>query len=283
MISRRQAWRRVDTVPTLKHITYQAYLERAMLASAEMFPSNNFMDEETIMLNDSSTILMKKSPQTLDRSVKPKLKSILSSRDFSIEFKKRDDRKFRFSNKVQVCLIPTRNELSFDGYWTSEDYARFKHEAVSELKQFIKQFKGTLTAKQAVAVLYQPGPEDQCSFVVSIDEENGKSEEKCLLSTSDSMPVSTSCLEDEVHLDDAAHSDSVHSVNIQIKNMTFAKLKTDLELNQLEVKFSLSEFDATESKSANSRVHMPVRTPAAGKERTNVWAVQWQKPSDEKK
>ena len=67
----------------------------------------------------------------------------------------------RFSSKVYVLLIPTRQELSNYSnhlYWSDKDYPMFKKEAVDEIRSILMLRK--CSAKEAILFLYQPRPSD---------------------------------------------------------------------------------------------------------------------------
>lgn len=66
----------------------------------------------------------------------------------------------RFSNSVQLILIPTRDEFCKAGldsllWWINEDYSTFKFAAVSELRNLM-MLDSRIDCKMAQLVLYQP-------------------------------------------------------------------------------------------------------------------------------
>ena len=68
-------------------------------------------------------------------------------------------KKVRFSNRVEIILIPTRNEyknLSEFLWWAHNDYKLFKLSAINELNEIMKRHQGSMSYACAMKILYQP-------------------------------------------------------------------------------------------------------------------------------
>jgi len=115
-----------------------------------------------------------KSAEAEAAAAMPKLRSILSSHSLfdldistvssnaSINPKKcSHDRHLRFSNVIQVCLVPCRQELEplLDClFWHSTVYSTFKRSAEVEIGTYM--IANGVPAKSAISTLYQPDDTD---------------------------------------------------------------------------------------------------------------------------
>ena len=86
------------------------------------------------------------------------LRSALASANCNVDpNEKKAKLNMKFSTTVHICLVLSRTEmkpLMNDLFWKAEEYVRFKHDAVNELRAHLTA-RG-ITAKEAIFELYQP-------------------------------------------------------------------------------------------------------------------------------
>ena len=116
--------------------------------------------QRTLAIKEESPPAIKIELNTCPSPEPIKLKSALSSGNLSdMERKQRNRRVVRFSTTVHVLLIPSRFDLLayfLNIYFTSEDYQRFKRDAVTEIRDMASRH--SISVKQALNILYQPSP-----------------------------------------------------------------------------------------------------------------------------
>jgi len=214
-----------------------------------------------------------------------KLRSALSMGDLSKALRRNEDsRNLRFSSKVHVCLIPTRQDLDSvakDVFWHSDDYQTFKREAVDELRTYL-QMKG-ITAKEAIQALYQPQPEEY-SFLRSLHVNTSDGTENGMI-RSDSSPAvmeiatpsspSTSQYQTTADLNecnDKMDTDDVNSTLYDSGVMYTDESNEDAHVGD-DIKLGFkTDLDMNKELGA-------IKTPARqGGSNTGAWAVQWQAP-----
>lgn len=165
----------------------------------------------------------------------------------------------RFSSTVFVLLIPNRHEISSYStnlYWSDENYATFKKEAVDEIRAVLAAKK--ITAKEAIQFLYQPvHPIYDDDFKSSVNKPNSTE----TVSVSSAAPETTSVIQ--------SSTDSTQVGGDVDGDMFFImRTKTDLELNK----------EAEDEDSREDKEHArPHRTPSGAASNSTMWAVQWRK------
>lgn len=250
MLSRKQAWRKTKSQGCNTNINgslpFCGARENHVDSDDEKYSS---AAEDSGYISDGS----KASSTTL--TPMKKLRSALSMGDLSKALRSSTIRNLRFSSKVHVCLIPTRQDLqsvAMEIFWSSADYANFKREAVDELRTFL-QARG-ITAKEAIKLLYQPDPEEVTSVLYKANSGTN------LTHLNNEDPVTKSVhhhKEEELAAETTAH-----------RNDITIGYKTDLEINK---------------ESGASTLKTPAGKGGSGPQ---IWAVQWQKmgsaPADHK-
>ena len=195
-----------------------------------------------------------------------------------------DSRNLRFSSKVHVCLIPTRQDLNSvakDVFWHTDDYQTFKREAVDELRTYL-QLKG-ITAKEAIQALYQPQPEEY-SFLRSLHVSTSEGAENGM-TRSDSSPAVMEMASPSSPYQKTAevneYSDKMDTDNDNC-NSSSAVNDSD-EMNTVDTSCDASGDDdiklGFKTDLDMNKELGAIKTPARqGGSNTGAWAVQWQAP-----
>ena len=154
-------------------------------------------------------------------------------------------RRVRWSNKMYVCVIPSRQDLASMGlslHWSAGDIKQFMQEAAKEVRDVI--LVKHVSRKEALQLLYQPGAEEDVEALLS--------SERVDTAWSSFLRRSPS------------------KVNLVLPD-TFEVPKTDVELNAL----------GAEAASSSGVASVPKRTPSGdAAEKDKFWAVSWKPPSD---
>jgi len=262
MMSRKQTWRRIKS------------LNRGVPVEDDEDAVD--IEEETDDDSEDVSMLSKKLSEYRDSysSVMPltqtpspvkKLRSALSMTNLTdLERANRpvDPRVLRFSSKVHVCLIPTRKDLKSsqdDMYWKPDDYSTFKTEAVTELKATLQALG--LTAKQAIATLYQPSEADRFedeALVAGLIVPSRPVPDKFIIESED---YESDWKELKVFTDD--DDETVMDTKF------ITGIKTDVEMNHPNGDIA--------GAALNDR-NLPKKTPAGNSNQQTAWAVAWVPP-----
>ena len=257
-LTRKTVWRKVRSLGSAL-----GDMESVDTVELEPLADDHAPDADMLQLGDGSDRAKKKSKaegiQNDCNSPIRKLRSALSltnlmnlSLDDSDVTSKSKDKKemksIRYSSTVRVCLIPSRldmDPLINELYWLPEDYVTFKKEAVTELKQLIKDLN--LTAKAAISMLYQPSESDRASESDTLED---------LENIKNPSPLSASAE------DTGSQSDLKFLIGI----------KTDVEMN------SAQNPGADSSAKDRTTKSLPSKTPSgAGSSLDSVWQATWTK------
>lgn len=259
MLSRKQTWRKLRSKSGEAIFKFCDGSEDSVASESNSEGTSNMKIDSDDIANCSNSDSCSNSNGQPKTPIK-KLRSALSMGDLSKALRRSEDaRNLRFSSKVHVCLIPTRQDLfsvAKDVFWHSDDYQTFKREAVDELRAYL-QLKG-ITAKEAIQALYQPQPEEY-SYLrnLSVNRENNEIETS--LPRTGSSPAimenasaaSTNATSDSNCMEACEGGDSCGD-DIKLG------FKTDLDMNK--------ELGT-------------IKTPARqGGANSGAWAVQWQAP-----
>lgn len=156
-----------------------------------------------------------------------------------------EKRRVRWSNKMYVCVIPSRYDLASLGqslHWSAGDIKQFMQEAAKEVRDVI--LVKHVSRREALALLYQPGGEE--------DVESLLTSERVETAWSSFLRRSPS------------------KVDLVLPD-TFEVPKTDVELNARE----------TDSVAPPNMSNVPKRTPSGdAAEKDKFWAVSWKPPSE---
>jgi hypothetical protein len=185
----------------------------------------------------------------------------------------------RFSATVKICLIPCRQEFMpqlVELFWTSDDYIKFKNDAVSELRSYLTS--NGITAKEAIFRLYQPPVEVIEVYERPRTDEGAREvthvkDHKLLpLIPATAIESLKKMEEEEIHRynskedDDPTYGDDIEGLK-KFSNSG----KTDIELNA-ERKMEVNVGEARRG----SLTKMPTKTPAGGSaDNQHIWAVTW--------
>lgn len=258
MFSRKQTWRRIKSLN--RGIPEQVDIDDDNCVEVE--------GEGTItkMLSENRDSFTKSPPLNTPSPIK-KLRSALSMTnltDLEKANKPVDHRVLRFSSKVHVCLIPTRKDLKSshdDMYWKPEDYSTFKIEAVAELKATLQALG--LTAKQAIATLYQPSEADRFedeALVAGLVVPSRPIPDKLIFEAED--------YESDWKELKVFNNDDDENVTLDTKFIT--GIKTDVEMNHPNGDVMTTSM---------GDINLPKRTPAGSSNQQTAWEVAWVKPS----
>jgi len=253
MLSRKQAWRKTKSYGC--NPNFNGTLQ--FCGAGDHVDSEDNEDEENLTSIDSGYVSDGcKENATTPTPIK-KLRSILSMGDLSKALRNTAARNLRFSSKIHVCLIPTRQDLqsvAMEIFWSSADYATFKREAVDELRAFL-QARG-ITAKEAIKLLYQPDLEEVHG---ALRESKDLASQTILeVKEGDPMIIPDECpSKDSKSANDEKEQERTDIVVTQ--NDIVIGYKTDLEINK---------------ESGGSTLKTPAGKGGGG---TQIWAVQWQK------
>lgn len=188
----------------------------------------------------------------------------------SHETKERKEAKtMRFSSTVHICLVLSRAEmkpLMSELFWKAEEYVRFKHDAVSELRTHLTA--NGITAKEAIFELYQPHEHERQQWLAET-EGTSRAEDTDEDSFSTQSPGDNEALCD---IDDTYSSDEdmtcPRNSTVDSKNhMTF---KSDNDYKK-EI-HSANETDYNNSKH-------PTAKGTSGSTTHHGWAVSWRPKS----
>lgn len=275
MLSRKQTWRKIRSKTDEALFKFCDDKRDEIFLSEESDVPNN-CDVNDTTSHDTNTASCTPSP------IK-KLRSALSMGDLSKALRRNEDsRNLRFSSKVHVCLIPTRqdlNSVSKDVFWNTDDYQAFKREAVDELRTYL-QLKG-ITAKEAIQALYQPQPEEFSFLNVNTSEHTESG-----MTRSDSSPAV---------MEMANSSSPSASSQSATTNITESNGNDMMEINEEDCcsgnaidEYSedtgYSNFDSDIKLGFKTDLDMnkelgAIKTPARqGGGSSGAWAVQWQAP-----
>lgn len=294
MLSRKQTWRKIRSK------SGEAIFTFCDKAAVDVVDFDSVLNDEANSREGTGSPTSTAATGAVTPSPIKKLRSALSMGDLSKALRRNEDsRNLRFSSKVHVCLIPTRQDLfsvAKDVFWHSDDYQTFKREAVDELRTYL-QLKG-ITAKEAIQALYQPQPEE-FSFLRSLHVNNDTAENG--LSRSDSSPA----VMEMASSSNMADTSSTSSSHLHMNADTNACEDDSMELS---VSDDLNSGDVNESnlvdpnnnnKSSNNNTISQsndiklgfktdldmnkelgtIKTPARqGGANSGAWAVQWQAP-----
>ena len=252
MLSRKQLWRKT---PTPVH-----------RADSKDMDSDD--DEAKARDSTSSSSLapgksMAQAPKKLRSALN--LYAMMTEAERASNPRPKDTRTMRFSSTVHICLIPSRDELKMQGnelFWKPEDYVTFKHDAVHELRVHLTA--NGITAKEAIFQLYQPHDIERNQWMK--EYEKGELEKE---GETDRESSSTTNAEDDTDRYNTEEDDEPYynqAGSAEDLNKFFSGVKTDIELN--------AEKDAKGS-SDHKGHKMPSKTPNAGGNQGQVWAVQW--------
>lgn len=185
----------------------------------------------------------------------------------------------RFSSTVHICLIPSRNELMpqlVELFWTSDDYVKFKNDAVSELRTYLTS-NGT-TAKEAIFKLYQPPDEERRAWMReyegcrtkegACEVSETKEDDLFLQASGDILPPDK---EETPPYNSREDDDPIYGDDVEGLKKFSNSGKTDIELN--------AEGNAESNggrQRAGSLTKMPTKTPAGSSgDNQLMWAVTW--------
>lgn len=120
---------------------------------------DSYSTEDSFLSADEGDSSPDSSPtRTSKMTPAPGLRSALSSANRNSDpSEKKVKLNMKFSTTVHICLVLSRTEmkpLMNDLFWKAEEYVRFKHDAVNELRAHLTS-RG-ITAKEAIFELYQP-------------------------------------------------------------------------------------------------------------------------------
>lgn len=108
---------------------------------------------------------------TANKTLQSALKTRRSSDECNDAPQKKGARIMRFSSTVHICLVLSRAEMKPllpDLFWKAEEYVRFKHDAVSELRSHLTV--NGITAKEAIFDLYQPQDHERELWLAEFDD-----------------------------------------------------------------------------------------------------------------
>lgn len=260
MLSRKQTWRKIrsksgETI--FKFCDNGGIGEDGFSKLNDENPQKSRSSEDSVTLNGSKPI--------------KKLRSAMSMGDLSKSLRRAEDiRNLRFSSKVHVCLIPTRQDLfsvAKEVFWATEDYQAFKREAVDELRAYL-QLKG-ITAKEAIQALYQPQPEE-FSLLRSLNV-NKPSDS---VSNGDGSCHNVLEASDQPSPKKSSASSSPPSIAVGSGEYNSSKMEIDEgEDSKDEIKLGFkTDLDMNKELGA-------MKTPAHQGGNAGAWAVQWQAPA----
>lgn len=120
---------------------------------------DSYSTEDSFLSADEGDSSPDSSPtRTSKMTPTPGLRSALSSTKCNSDpAEKKVKLNMKFSTTVHICLVLSRTEmkpLMNDLFWKAEEYVRFKHDAVNELRAHL--ISRGITAKEAIFELYQP-------------------------------------------------------------------------------------------------------------------------------
>lgn len=243
MLSKKQIWRRTSPSQR-KQFDLDLLFENSI-----NYPNSN--RAVALTHRDSVAITLRKA-----RDDKPR----------STESQKRT-RTVRFSQYVEVCLIPTRSELflfSKDLYWTLSDCTAFKQEATEEIKLFCKS--NIVSVRQAIFNLYQPEAENLplASAISIADEPESLS----------SSVISDEILNGIVALDIVPHESPTSTIPICTAECNVLEQPINNIVEEVIVKFNKTDVELSkkESESADSNESTRLRNSPRDKV---IWERKW--------
>lgn len=222
-------------------------------------------DEGDCSEGPSPTSSLKLTPT---RTLQSALKTRRSSDECNEAPEKKEARTMRFSSTVHICLVLSRAEmkpLMTDLFWKAEEYVRFKHDAVNELRSHLTT--NGITAKEAIFELYQPHEHERQQWLAEFDDLH-KLEDTDEDSFSTQSPSDNEFLCD---IDDTYNSDDdsvPHQSNSTIDFKNPAPYGSD---NGFETAHAVHEI-------SNSGTLMPAKAPL-GSIIHHGWAVSWRPKS----
>ena len=141
-----------------------------------------------------------------------------------------ETRKLRFSSTVNICLVLSRAELKplmAEIFWKPEEYAKFKMDAVNELRAHLSA--NGISAKEAIFELYQPHEHERAQWLAQFHESEKRTEDTDAESYSTASPSVTGdeelCDLDEIY--DSEEDGELHIAG-DVKGLKlFSSEKTD--------------------------------------------------------
>ena len=245
---------------------------RSISGSSSSTSDESEISEDAYLSTDESPSSSSPSPSpsptsSPKSSPMKKLKSALRTRnavgDAERAAKFQDARTLRFSSTVHICLVLSRTELKpllGDLFWKPEECAKFKHDAVSELRAHLSA--NGISAKEAIFELYQPHDHERMQWLAKFDESEKRKLEK-LLSVSPSLSAKS---DDLCDLDEGYNSEDDDEPRFGSDSTglnKFSSLKTDVELNNAVM---------TMTQKALVKVQPKVEPEVA---KRHQWAVSW--------
>ena len=180
-----------------------------------------------------------------------------------------ETRTLRFSSTVNICLVLSRAELKplmADIFWKPEEYAKFKMDAVNELRAHLSA--NGITAKEAIFELYQPHEHERAQWLAQFHESERRTADTDAESYSTASPSITGdeelCDLDEIY--DSEEDDEPH-IGSDVKGLKlFSSVKTDLELRTN---------NSTVFNSPNSKDPPKHSTNSSSSINQFQWAISW--------
>jgi hypothetical protein len=203
------------------------------------------------------------------KTLQSALKTRRSSDECSELPGKKEARTMRFSSTVHICLVLSRAEmkpLMTDLFWKADEYVRFKHDAVNELRSHLT-ING-ITAKEAIFDLYQPHEHERQQWLAEFDDSH-KLEDTDEDSFSTQSPTDNDFLCD---IDDAYNSDD-DSVSRQSNSTVDLKNAATYRSDN-----GLDKPTHAVHEISNNGTLMPTKAPL-GSAIQHGWAVSWRPKS----
>ena len=227
MLSRKQIWRRVKSTRRRREPATRAY----------PLPFDSQQSGGGTVLAPKSSLPSGSGPRDGLQRPEHQLEQPPEQRS--------EKRRVRWSNKMYVCVIPSRYDLASLGpslHWSAGDIKKFMQEAAKEVRDVI--LVKHVSRREALALLYQPGGEEDVESLLSSER----------VDTAWSSFLRRSPSKVDLVLPD-----------------TFEVPKTDVELNARE----------NDLLSAPNASNVPKRTPSGdAAEKDKFWAVSWKPPSE---
>lgn len=173
-LSRKQLWRRQHSVPRGPNdFFYREGLDKSFHLLAPVRTVS-----EPVVNSTASQFYGRAWSTTGDLSIDGSIKSTQNHPPTK--------RNVKFHTAVRVVLIPTREDYRSAGlgdvmWWSDDSYSEFKNAAKSELRELmIKFIDQSMTSKQAIQILYQPGDEENEKLAAEIEEiMNSRQQPQC--------------------------------------------------------------------------------------------------------
>ena len=190
----------------------------------------------TVDDKDVSQDLSPTPTQKVNLIEKPRsaIRSPQSATSSSGKIENKPTRNAKFSSTVHICLVLSRTEmkpLMSDLFWKAEEYAKFKNDAISELRAHLTA--NGITAKEAIFDMYQPHDLEREQWLA----EYGNSTKSDSDSDSDSTQTVSDTDDEYLHdLDDVLNIDEDEELRNAKKmaNFKFDELNTEMKVSSID-------------------------------------------------